>query len=232
MTTEAETILAPLVELIDGTTLRAFQEGASTITGLPTSICDPEGRPAIGPSGPLEALEILGSSTIGQLRIREIYRDLTEKPDAENHQQLVFRAAPIRAGAQCLGSIIAGPLPTPQLDGVALRRLAQDFDLDDDRLGRLTSALQIPATVAQQTATQLLHLLANIIAKLAVQSDSLHHREMELGTVHMLSRLLSGTQDLQVVLDTVACKVCEVMQVKATSIRLLDQYTNELIPFF
>ncbi len=228
MTPDPEAIVAPLAELIDGSTLRAFQEGASTITGLTTSICDHKGRPVIGPSGPLEALEILQSSATGQRRVRKIYRDLTATPNAEHQQQLVFRAAAIRAGEQCLGSIIAGPLPTPNLDSVALPQLARDFDLDDERLGRLTSALHMPATVDQQTATQLLHLLADIIAKMAVQSDSLHHREMELGTVHMLSRLLSGTQDLQVVLDTVARKVCEVVQVKATSIRLLDENTNEL----
>ncbi len=179
MTADPEAIGAPLAELIDGSTLRAFQEGASSITGLTTSICDHEGRPVIGPSGPLEALEILQSSAIGRRRIREIYRDLTATPDGEHHYQLVFRAAAIRAGEQCLGSIIAGPLPTAKRDGVTLRQLARDFDLDDDRLGRLTSALQMPATVDQQTATQLLHLLADIIAKLAVQSDSLHHREME-----------------------------------------------------
>jgi len=49
MTTDPEAIVAPLAELIDGTTLRAFQEGISTITGLATSICDHEGRPVIGP---------------------------------------------------------------------------------------------------------------------------------------------------------------------------------------
>ncbi|MCH8965116.1 MAG: PocR ligand-binding domain-containing protein, partial [Planctomycetes bacterium] len=196
MTPDPEAIVGPLAELIDGTTLRAFQEGASTITGLTTSICDHKGQPVIGPSGPLDALKILRNSATGQRRIREIYLNLTATPDGEPHQPLVFRSAAIRAGAQCLGSIIAGPLPTPKLSDVALRQLARDFDLDDGRLARLTSALQIPTTADQQTATQLLHLLADIIAKLAVQSDSLHHREMELGTVHMLSRLLSGTQDL------------------------------------
>lgn len=81
----------------------------------------------------------------------------------------------------------------------------------------------------QESAVRLGKFLAGVIAKLAVQAYQLQHRSGELDTVHAITNMLSGTQDLQGVLDLIARQVCEVMHVKACSIRLLQEQSQELV---
>ncbi len=215
-------------DLIGGETTRAFQEGISTITNVSTVICDHMGRPVIGPSGPIEAWALLQASTTGRERLAAILEQLTADPDSHCHPILGFQAAEIRYDRHRLGSIVSGPVLSDELNDRQLEHLAGEFDLSHDQIAELGARLNAAAPADRSTALHLIRLMADIISKLAAQADDLHHREIELGTVHTLTDLLSGTQDLQLILDTISRQVCQVMQVKASSIRLLDEQTNEL----
>jgi len=71
-------------------------------------------------------------------------------------------------------------------------------------------------------------LLLEFLAGLRLQDEDLRKRLDELSTVYNLAGLVAGTTDLQEVLNRMARMVCEVMRVKACSIRLLDQSTGTL----
>ena len=61
-----------------------------------------------------------------------------------------------------------------------------------------------------------------------MQEKDLQHRIEELSAVYNIAGLLAGTMDLQEILNKTARMVCEVMKVKACSIRLLDETTGTL----
>jgi serine phosphatase RsbU (regulator of sigma subunit) len=71
-------------------------------------------------------------------------------------------------------------------------------------------------------------LVAELFGELCAQEQDLHRRIEELTAVYNIGSMLAGTADLQEVLDRTARMVCEVMEVKACSIRLLDESTGNL----
>ena len=83
---------------------------------------------------------------------------------------------------------------------------------------------------ADNTARQLLVLWATHLANLCNQAAQIEHRVDELSILYRLSTLLSAHRDLREVLDAAAKSAAEVMNVKAASIRLLDEQRRELFP--
>jgi sigma-B regulation protein RsbU (phosphoserine phosphatase) len=74
-----------------------------------------------------------------------------------------------------------------------------------------------------------LFLLANAIARLCYQEFQLRQRIHELTALNRIAIMLAEPRDLQKVLDRTARVVCEVMETKAASIRLIDEEHDELV---
>ena len=83
---------------------------------------------------------------------------------------------------------------------------------------------------AQGTTDAFLNLWVNCISHLCHQGYELGQRVEELSALYKLSTLLSAHRNLQELLDAAARNAAEVMNVKAASIRLLDEGGRELIP--
>jgi serine phosphatase RsbU (regulator of sigma subunit) len=78
-------------------------------------------------------------------------------------------------------------------------------------------------------AIQFLFLLANAIARLCFQEYQVRQRIDELTAVYTVTMMLAEARDLEKVLQSAVRVVAELMEVKAASIRLIDQEKDELI---
>ena len=86
-----------------------------------------------------------------------------------------------------------------------------------------------PGTQADDRTTGLLHLMADVVARLCEQQSLLRTRVAELGTLYRLTSEFTGQRDLQCLLDMVAATVVSTANVKACSIRLLNEDRSELL---
>ena len=71
--------------------------------------------------------------------------------------------------------------------------------------------------------------MANAIARLCFQEFQLRQRINELTAVYDVAMMLADSRDLQKVLTRTVRVVCDVMETKAASIRLLDEEHDELV---
>ena len=78
-------------------------------------------------------------------------------------------------------------------------------------------------------AIHFLTLLANAIARLCFQEFQLRQRINELTAVYNVTMMLADARDLQTVLDRTVQVVCEVMETKSASLRLINQERDELM---
>ena len=81
----------------------------------------------------------------------------------------------------------------------------------------------------EPAAIQFLFLLANAIARLCYQEFQLRQRINELTAVYHVAMMLADARDLQQVLNRTVEVVCEVMETKAASLRLIDEDRDELV---
>ncbi|GJM24037.1 MAG: hypothetical protein DHS20C16_04520 [Phycisphaerae bacterium] len=72
-------------------------------------------------------------------------------------------------------------------------------------------------------------LIANILSVFCRQEARIRRRVGELSTIYGLGVLFANTEDFDAALNITAQRVCNLMHVKAASIRLLDEATGELV---
>lgn len=181
----------------------------------------------IDPVGPAEVLGVLRSSAGLAALMKTVLGDITTRKSRPNATEC-FQAYPIRVGTSCIGAMIAGPVLDHTAPDAQIRELVSALELSPDQESTLRSWSATLSRSRQTPPRQLVARTAQLASALAEKSYRLHHREIELGIVHELSQLLAGTQDLQHVLDTISRHTCQAMNLKASSIRLLDEDTNEL----
>jgi sigma-B regulation protein RsbU (phosphoserine phosphatase) len=100
--------------------------------------------------------------------------------------------------------------------------------VNNQRLGtlRMTAEKGKPHKPA---AIQFLTLLANAIARLCFQEFQLRQRMNELTAVYNVTMMLSEARDVQTVLNRTVQLVCDLMEAKAASLRLVDRDRDELV---
>ena len=137
--------------------------------------------------------------------------------------------APIMVGQQRLGTIRMSPDgKTGGLDETKLSQLAEKFQIDPRQLKALITQMN-RAKNTRPAAIQFLFLLANAIARLCFQEYQLRQRINELTAVYNVTMMLADARDLQKVLQRTVKVVCDVMETKAASIRLVDAEKDELV---
>jgi sigma-B regulation protein RsbU (phosphoserine phosphatase) len=135
---------------------------------------------------------------------------------------------PVTRGDRRLGFITLGDRPRHPLPPSAVQHLEKTLGLRDGALRQSAEDLRpwdAPQAVA---ARNLAALLGEVFAELSAADEDLRRRIDELSAVYNIVGLLSGTRNLQEILDRTARIVCDVMQVKACSIRMLDEATGAL----
>jgi len=136
--------------------------------------------------------------------------------------------APITVNGQRLGTIRMSANSTPGVDEAKLSSLAEKFGLEPRQVRSLVQAW-VRSKNTKPAAIQFLFLLANAIARLCYQEFQLRQRITELMALNRIAIMLAEARDLQRVLDRTAKVVCEVMETKASSIRLVDEENDELV---
>jgi sigma-B regulation protein RsbU (phosphoserine phosphatase) len=138
--------------------------------------------------------------------------------------------APIVVNNQRLGTLRmarrAGPPVAP--DDAKLCAVAQKLGVDPKVLKAALTQLGVGRGAAP-AAIQFLHLLANAIARLCFKEFELRQRVAELETVYHVAIALADARDLSLVLRRCTQLVCDLMDVKASSIRLIDAGRDELV---
>ena len=114
----------------------------------------------------------------------------------------------------------------PQREGA---EFVAPISVGDQQLGTIRMSTNgIRGEAKKGAAVQFLFLMANAIARLCFQEYQLRQRIHELTAVYNVAMMLADARDLQKVLQRTVKIVCEVMETKAASIRLVDPEKDEL----
>lgn len=207
-----------LTDFLDVGTLQEIQDSFTAVTRLVTTIRDAEGRPVTTPTDARH--RALSDRMLAHLLVA----------DAGPDNNFV---APIVVEGQELGAITIEPEAIHAVDGdfeARLREIAKRLNIPDEHVPKLIEAAVEAAGPNRAASIQFLYLLANHIARLCYDEYHARQRVEELSVLYRVSTVLSVHRDLQVVLDTAAQSVADVMKAKAVSIRLHKPESDELIP--
>ncbi len=224
-----------LTDFVDVQTLQSLQDGFARLTGIPTSIRDPNGIPLTQASERGAFCTLINSTASGQEACRcshvDAVRSLCCDQNAcryQCHAGLTQFVAPIVVQGKRLGAIIVGDRPVDPLTAKSLRELAGKHGLSVDDLEAAAKRLKPWSDEEMSAATLFVQQLANTIAQLCYQAFQLRRRVDELAAVHEVSSALAGRMNLQDILNTATQKLVETMGLRAAAIRLLDEDTGEL----
>ncbi len=206
-----------LTDFLDLPTLQEIQDNFAAVANVKATITDAQGNLITQPTPTKEFLH----------RQRAI-ADAEEKQDGPQREGREY-VAPIMVGQQRLGTIRMSPDgKTGGLDEAKLNQLAERFQIDAKQLKSLINQMN-RAKNTRPAAIQFLFLLANAIARLCFQEYQLRQRINELTAVYNVTMMLADARDLPKVLQRTVKVVCDVMETKAASIRLIDTEKDELI---
>jgi len=224
-----------LTDLLDGNTLQEIQDRFARVTQVAVSIRDRDGRQLTRPSGSSPFCRLMAGSAAARKACRDSFLNAVRNAGKDSkpvpyscHAGMMQYAAPIVVDGQHLATIIMGDLPTRKLDADMISQLAERYRLDRQALQRALERVQPWSDEQMAAAVEFLQLLANTLGRFCQQESRLRQRVDELATVYNLTALLTGTRDLDEILQVAARNVAEVLRVKSCSLRLLDREAGEL----
>lgn len=222
-----------LTGLVSRETLQELQSGFASVGKVTVCMCTVEGELLTTPSWGSRFSELIGTSPRGRMAFAEAVRDCAKDPGVEVplvcHEGMVLYAAPIVHKGQHLGVIVVGTRTPEQPDREEVRAVADKYHIDPDKLFKSAAQIDPYSGGAPEAIHAFTDLLADTIATLFGQADRIQRQLIDLRTVHGLTELLSGTRDLQEILDVTVRRVVEIMSVKACAIRLLNPDSGELV---
>jgi phosphoserine phosphatase RsbU/P len=159
----------------------------------------------------------------------KITRGGLPESDGSPLAEALYRVAvPIMTDGKCAGTLTLGDRPRRALSTGGVRKIAAACGLDPELLQAAAGELPAWSPAAASAARNLATLIADLFAELCTQEKTLQDRLDELSAVYNIVGMLAGTTDLQEILNKTTQMVCEVMKVKACSIRLLDPISGAL----
>jgi sigma-B regulation protein RsbU (phosphoserine phosphatase) len=211
-----------LTDFLDLPTLQEIQDSFAAVANVKAVITDAEGGTLTQPAPTTEFLRRQRAIAAAEENPAQLQKEGTEyvAPIMVNNQRLgTLRMSVARDGAM-------------PIDDGKLATLAEKVGLEFRQVKTLAQQLNREINRSRNTkpaAIQFLFLLANAIARLCFQEFQLRQRINELTAVYTVTMMLSESRDLNRVLQRTVELVCELMGVKAASIRLLDQESDELV---
>ena len=225
-----------LTDFIDLQTLQSLQDGFARLTGVATSIRDPDGNPITKGAGESTFCSLMKSTPSGQTACRTSHGDASRLVQAMDmscrhqcHAGLSQLVAPIVVQDRHLGAIIVGDRPLAEPTGDALRRLGEAHGVPLDKLAVAAQRLKPWSDQAMTAAAEFVQQLANTIAQLCYQAYQLRSRVDELAAMYDVASMLSGRTELQEILDVATRTLVDTMKLRAAAVRLLDEDTRELV---
>src|SRR3954469_17705280 len=220
-----------LTDFMDLPTLQEIQDSFAAIANVKARITDADGNLLTQATPTKEFLR-------RQRAIEEAEEDGAPHdgdPPIDGQPSL----APSREKNEYIAPIVVN---NQKLGTIRMSAIRGGLDIDESRLAIFASRLQIDPKQLKSVvsnmlrnknnrsaAIQFLFLLANAIARLCFQEYQLRRRIDELTAVYNVAMMLSEARDLQSVLQRTTGLVCEVMNVRASSIRLIDHDKDELV---
>jgi len=204
-----------LTDFMDLSTLQEIQDGFAAVANVKATITDADGKLLTQPTPTTDFLK-------RQSVIAEAQQDGPQREGGEY-------VAPIILNNHRLGTIrmaVGGAAPPP--DDGRLAALSEKLGVELKQLKQAVGQLTRTRN-AKPAAIQFLFLLANAIARLCYQEFQLRQRINELTAVYNVTMMLADARDLEIVLQRTVRAVCEVMETKASSLRLIDYDRDELV---
>ena len=218
-----------LTDFVDLPTLQEIQDSFAAVANVKAIITDAQGGRLTHPTPTSDFLRRQRAIAAAE-ESQEAQADAVAAGPQKEGAEYV---APIILNNQRLGTIRMaatrdGALP---IDDARLAALAQKLGIDPKAIKALAQQLNREINKARNVkpaAIQFLFLLANAIARLCFQEFQLRQRLNELTAVYTVTMMLSEARDVNRVLQRTAEMVCELMGVRASSIRLVDKDQDEL----
>jgi phosphoserine phosphatase RsbU/P len=214
--------------------LAALAEATSTTLALFSAAGEIAVGPVAGSGMSRCLLETAGGRELVLAAHRAAMQGALATPDGGDSSPAILSehldhfAVPIIRGGQRAGMLTIGDRPRRPLSDPAVQAIAAAAGIEVEPL--IAAARDLPCwTAGQAEATRnLAAAVVELFASLCMQDEDLRHRIEELTAVYNIAGLLAGSTDLQDILNKTAGMVCDVMKVKACSIRLLDANTGLL----
>jgi sigma-B regulation protein RsbU (phosphoserine phosphatase) len=237
-----ETDKLRLTDFVDRDTLQEIQDGFAAVAQVKATITDADGNVLTQPAPTKQFLrrqralaEAAGVTEDGVAPPAAGPGGATSggaAPGGQPQREGAEYVAPIVVADQRVGTIrmsaATPPGTTAGVDDAKLQQLADRFGLDLKQLKLLAAQLNRDRG-SRAAAVQFLFLLANAIARLCFQEYQLRQRIHEITAVYSITMMLAEARNLQKVLTRAARFVTEVMETKASSIRLVDEEKDELV---
>ncbi|HEY8668614.1 MAG TPA: SpoIIE family protein phosphatase [Tepidisphaeraceae bacterium] len=209
-----------LTDFMDLPTLQEIQDSFAAVANVKATITDAAGNVLTQPNPTSDFLK-----RQNDIAAADAVQAGPQKEGAEYVAPIIVnnqRLGTLRMSANGTGAAAAAA------DETKLKQLAEKYGLDFKQMKSLVTSL-LRSKNNKPAAIQFLFLLANAIARLCYQEFQLRQRIAELTAVYNVTMLLAEARDLNDVLKRTVQIVCELMQVKAASIRLVDREHDELV---
>ncbi len=207
---------ARLTDYIDAATLQDIQDSLASVARVKATILDSQGVP-------------LTHTTVSkrfQTRSAAIAQARQQKGDTALEQPF---SAPIVVSGVRLGNLVIEPSQPAPVRAARIQDLATKLQLPPAQVRTIVDAVNQESLVQRTASVQFLYLLANAISRLCEQEIQLRRRIIELSTLFNISNMLTEARGLQQTLDRVTFSVTEALNVKACSLRLLDDQRDEMV---
>lgn len=223
----------PLTSLVNITTLQHLQDRFAALGRMSVCICTTEGEPITRPMWGSRYSELIGTSPLGRQIFFDAVRACLRDPNPEAEQKcldgMCVHVVPIQRGDQLIASLaVATRRHNPPREDI-VRQLAAKYVVDVEELLAAAVRLNPWRGGTPEAIHRFADVLAHIISTLYGQAERINRQLADLQTVHSLAELLSGTVELQDILNRIVQRVAEVMAVKACAIRLHNPQTDELV---
>lgn len=222
-----------LIDLVSLATLQNLQDRFAALGRMTVCIATIDGDLITRPTWGSRFSELIGASPRGQAALVDSIRTGAQSSDATApvtcHEGMLLYTTPIRHDGRPLGLLAVGTRTHPPPPAVEVRKIAATYDLVSDELLSESTQIDPDRGGTPEAIHRFADVLAHIIAMLYGQAERIARQLDDLRTVHGLADLLSGTLDLQEILNRTVRRVVEVMPVKACAIRLLNPETGELV---
>ena len=225
-----------LTDFVDLETLQKVQDGFAELCRAAVSVRDADGRRITRPSCPNRFCTLVAGHAEAEEKCRLSNAAASAAAARQGepakyvcHAGLTQYAASIELEGHVLATIVLGDRPEKPFARADVDALARELDVDSRDLWQRAQEIRPWSDDEMRAGITFLQLLANTITSLCYRSAVLRERIEELAVLEETTRMLRSGFDLDTVLDNIAKTMVEVMNVKACSLRLLDNEGKELV---
>ena len=232
-----ETTAHPLLSMLSGGAIEHAIHVLAEAVCATVVVFGETGELLAGPAAGNELGRLLLATDVGRKALLAAHRAVVGQalgeadagpPDFTGESVLDRYAIPVTRGDRRLGFITLGDRPRQSLTAVVVEHMETLLGCKPGEMRPAACALPPWDAAGAAAARNLAALLGEVFAELSSADEDLRRRIDELSAVYNIVGLHAGTRNLQEILDRTARIVCEVMQVKACSIRMLDEITGAL----